>query len=288
MSQGEMQRTFSESDIDSLRPAMKVGLLATANEEGLPHITFLSSLQAASSSRLTFGQFIEGLAKHHVQSNPRVGFLIMTLQREMWRGTATFTGTARSGPELDAYNKVPMFRYNAYVGIHTVFSFDLVEHTGRERLPMGRVIAAAFATRVAGVFAPSATPCLALNPWTRRLLSGMGNLKFAAYVGTDGFPRIFPLIQAQPCMGDRIIFSTTAFTREIAAIPAGAPFAVFGMTLKMENVLIRGAYQGAKRFGCLRCGVLQTDWIYNSMPPLPGRIYPPAELAPARFLHCPP
>ena len=89
--------TFSEQEIESLRPAMKVGLLATVNEDGLPHITLLSSLQAASSTRLTFGQFIEGRGKCHVRNNPRVGFLVMTLQRDMWRGRALFTGTTQGG-----------------------------------------------------------------------------------------------------------------------------------------------------------------------------------------------
>jgi len=282
MSQERTRSVFTEEDIESLRPAMKIGLLATVNDEGLPHVTLLSSLQAASPTRLTFGQFIEGLGKSHVRSNPRVGFLVMTLHREMWRGTAVFTGTARNGPELDAYNQVPMFRYNAYFGIHTVYSFDLVQHGGREPLPMGRVVAAALATKTAALFAGPARGDVALNRWTRDLLNGMGNLKFAAFVDAQGFPRIVPVIQAQCCPGDRIIFSTAAFSDELSAIPAGTALAVFGMTLKMEDVLVRGIFQGTRRIGPFRCGLLDADWVYNSMPPVPGRIYPPAELTPVK------
>ncbi len=110
MSQRVKVSVFTDQDIESLRPAMKIGLLATVNHQGLPHLTLLSSLQAASARRLTFGQFVEGLSKDYVRKNPRTGFLVMTLQREMWRGTATFTGTTRGGPEMDAYNQEPMFR----------------------------------------------------------------------------------------------------------------------------------------------------------------------------------
>ena len=271
--------TFSEQEIESLRPAMKVGLLATVNEDGLPHITLLSSLQAASSTRLTFGQFIEGRGKCHVRNNPRVGFLVMTLQRDMWRGRALFTGTTQAGPELDEYNKVPMFRYNAYVGIHTVFSFDLVQHGGREHLPMGRIVTAALATKAASLFGRSRQSSPAFSGGTGQLMSGMGNLKFAAWVHQDGFPRIVPVIQAQPCPGDVVAFSTQAFTDELEEIPAGASLAVFCLSLKMEDVLVRGPYQGARRFGGVRCGVAQVSWVYNPMPPIPGQIYPPTELA---------
>jgi len=270
--------TFSEQEIESLRPAMKVGLLATVNEEGLPHLTLLSSLQAASPARLTFGQFIEGRGKCNLKNNPRVGFLVMTLAREMWRGRALFTGTTRRGPELEEYNRVPMFRYNAYVGIHTVFTFDLVQHGGKEHLPMGRVIVAALATRAASLLERSRQSSPALSGVTGRLMRGMGNLKFAAWVHADGFPRIVPVIQAQPCPGDRIAFSIRAFEDEIKEIPAGTPLAVFGMSLKMEDVLVRGPYQGTRRLGGVRCGVVQVRWVYNPMPPVPGQIYPPTEL----------
>jgi len=277
----ETARTaFSREDIESLRPAMKIGLLATIDDEGLPHVTLLSSLQAASATTLTFGQFIEGRGKNHLKKNARVGFLVMTLARQMWRGTAVFTGTLRSGPELDTYNQVPMFRYNAYFGIHTVFTFDLVQHGGREPLPTARIASAALATRAAAILSGSRSPNTALNPWTESLMNGMGNLKFAAFVGPDGFPRIVPIIQAACWPADRIIFSTRAFTKDLAGIPADVSMAVFGMTLKMEDVLLRGTYRGISRLGGFRCAYVDVDWVYNPMPPVPGVIYPPTPLSP--------
>ena len=270
MSTGHQLSTFSEQDIASLRPEMKVGLLATINHEGLPHITLLSSLQAVSPTRLTFGQFIEGLSKSFVRENPRTGFLVMTLQREVWRGKARFSHTAQRGPEFDDYNRVPMFRYNAYLGIHTVYYLDLVEQGGREGLPMGSIVSAALATSAARLFSRHAGGENALNPWTRRLFNGMGNPKFISWLGTDGYPRIVPVFQAQAAAAGRIIFSIRAYGDELEAIPRGAPVAAFGMTLSMEDVLARGTFRGIRRIGPSRCGILDVDWVYNPMPPLPG------------------
>jgi hypothetical protein len=273
---------FSDSDIESLRPAMKIGMLATVNPDGLPHLTLLSSLRAATSTRLTFGQFTEGLSKANVRASPKVGFLAMTLKRELWRGTASFTHTEKSGPEYDEYNNEPMFRYNAYFGIHTVYSLDLVSHSGREGLPMGRIVAASIATAVARAGLGSARNCRALNPWTRALLSAMGNLKFAAWVAADGYPRVIPILQAQTAARDRILFSVRAYREELEEIPAGAPLAVFGMKLSMEDVLVSGVYKGIRRVCGIACGVADIDWAYNPMPPVPGQIYPAVPLTPVR------
>ncbi len=283
MTRNTEHTTFSEKDIESLRPAMKIGLLATVNERGLPHVTLLSSLQASSSTGLTFGQFIEGRGKVNVKKNPRVGFLVMTLQRELWRGRAIFKETTRSGPELDEYNRVPMFRYNAYLGIHTVFRFDLVGHGGKESLPMGSIVRSSLATKLASLIALSGhrQPSRALTGGTRKLMQGMGNLKFAAWVDEEGFPRIVPVIQAQP-WGDSMILGTSAFKDDLAGILPGSPLAIFGMSLKMEDVLVRGVFQGTRRIGGIRCAVVQIDWVYNSMPPIPGRIYPAPPLEPVR------
>src|SRR4030066_517542 len=95
--------SFSEADIHSTQPALKVGLLATVTPEGLPHITLLSSLMACSPTQLSFGQFTEGTSKKNILSNPKTGFLIMSLDQNLWRGTARFTHSTRQGREYDFY-----------------------------------------------------------------------------------------------------------------------------------------------------------------------------------------
>src|SRR5512140_3531282 len=133
------RETFSAEDIQRTQPALKVGLLATVTPEGYPHITLLSSLMACGPSQMCFGQFTEGMSKKHILENPKTGFMIMGLDKHLWRGTATYTHSAKEGQEYEYYNNVPMFRYNAYFGIHTVYYLDLVSQTGRLPLPMNQI-----------------------------------------------------------------------------------------------------------------------------------------------------
>jgi len=274
------QTTFSAEDIQSLLPAMKIGLLATLNPQGLPHITLLSSIIASGPRQLAFGQFIEGQSKKHILTQPKVGFLVMSLDRRLWRGKAAYTHSARAGKEYDYYNNIPMFRYNAYFGVHTVYYFDLLSQTGRQALPMNRIILAALQSLLARTLARRPGGPAVLNPWTRGFLNKLDNLKFLAYVGADGYPALIPAIQAQSLDAGHVVFSTSVYQDELEAIPAGSSLAVMGMALTMEDVLVRGTYQGLRRVGGVRCGVVEVDWVYNSMPPVPGQVYPPQPIAP--------
>jgi Pyridoxamine 5'-phosphate oxidase len=272
--------TFSETDIQNTQPAMKVGLLATVSPEGLPHVTLISSLMACGPKQLCFGQFTEGMSKQHLQANPKVGFLIMSLDRNLWRGKAVFTHAMKSGAEYDYYNNVPMFRYNAYFGIHTVHYFDLVSQSGKTLLPMNQIILAAIQTMLARTSGHKSSLLTVMNDWTRHFLDKIDNLKFLSYVSADGFPVLIPAIQAQSLDSSHVLFSTSVYTDELKAIPTGAPLAVFGMALTMEDVLLRGKFLGIRRQVGVKAGLVEVDWVYNPMPPVAGQVFPPVELKP--------
>jgi hypothetical protein len=278
MTEPKLSNTFSEADIASTKPELKIGLLATITPQGLPHVTLISSLMACGPAQMSFGQFVEGTSKKNILTNPKTGFLIMSLDKDLWRGKATYTHSARDGAEYDHYNNVPMFRYNAYFGVHTVYYLDLVGQTGKSPLPMNRIIFAAVETMLARTLGRKPGQKTVLNTWTRGFVDKLDNLKFICYVGADGYPVIIPAIQTQSLDAQHVLFSTSVYAEELKAIPSGVPLAVFSMALTMEDVLLRGTYQGIRRVGGIKAGVVEVDWVYNPMPPTAGQIYPPVEL----------
>jgi hypothetical protein len=171
-----------------------------------------------------------------------------------------------------------MFRYNAYFGVHTVYYLSLIAHTGKSPLPMNRIIFAAVRTMLARKLGRKPGTQSVLNTWTRAFLDKIDNLKFLCYVDADGYPVLIPAIQTQSLDNQHVLFSTSVYADELAALPAGVPLAVFSMALTMEDVLLRGTYLGIRRVGGVRAGLVQVDWVYNPMPPVPGQIYPPVQL----------
>ena len=271
-------KAFAQEDLAAFEPEAKVGLLVTINTEGLPHLTLITSLQARDTETLLFGQFAEGRSKKHVTTSPQTGFLIMTLDRKLWRGKARWTHKRTDGPEYEIYNDIPMFRYNAYFGINTVHYLDLVETYGEEKLPMAKILPAAMTTRLAKGAAATPSDERILKPFAENLFNQLDALKFIAYVGEDGFPIIIPAIQCQASDSRRIVFSALPFYDELQAIQAGTCVAIMAINLKMQSVLVRGTFQGFHKYRFTTMGVLDIEWVYNSMPPSHGQIYPEVPL----------
>jgi len=272
-------KTFTEDEIKKLEPAEKIGLLATMNSEGIPHISLITSIQPLSADKLVFGEFSNGLSKWHVRNNPKTAFLMMTMDKALWRGKAIWKERKKEGPEYIMYNEKPMFRYNTYFGINTVHYLDLVECGGKESLPLIKIIASVLLTRLSGSVEKknSADP---LNALSLSFFNRMDSLKFIAYADKDGFPEIIPVIQCRAASTETVVFSPAAYSGEMKKIPEGAEVAVFAMTLDMESVLVRGKFSGYKRSRFITRGAVEIDWVYNSMPPVHGQIYPPVPLNP--------
>ena len=277
-----MKSYFTEQEMKKFEPAEKIGLVACVNPEGLPHISLITSIMAPKPDQLTLGQFCKGLSKQYIQQNSQIAFLIMTMDKKLWRGKARWTHLKNEGAEYERYNEIPMFRYNTYFGINTVHYLDLIETSGSQALPMPKIILSAMLTKLAKAAAATGLKDRILKPFAEDLFNQLGSLKFIAYVGPEGFPAIVPVIQCQAADSRRLAFSPIAFKDELKRIPKETPLAVFGLTMGMEDVLIRGTFRGYKRTIGLALGTIDIEWVYNSMPPAHGQIYPEVKLTPVR------
>ena len=266
---------LTDEAIRAFAPDAKIGLLATVDPAGLPHVSLITSLQAKDPRRLMFGQFSEGLSKRHVRTNPKVGFLVMNAARELWRGRARWTGATTSGEDYAAFNDRPMFRYNAYFGIHTVHYLDLVAVGDKEKLAVTALIAGSILTNLARRWARTDGRERILTPWAEAHLARLSTLKFLSYVGRDGYPVVVPAVPSRAADSRRLLFAPSLYRRELAVLQPGDTIALFAVNLRMESVLVRGAFAGYRRAAGARVGVLDIDWVYNSMPPKQGQIFPP-------------
>jgi hypothetical protein len=268
---------FTDHDITAFAPAEKIALLASVNPEGLPHITLITSMRAAGPSVLTLGEFCKGYGKTHIRQNPNTGFLIMTMDRRLWRGHARWTYSRQEGPEYESYNDLPMFRYNAYFGINTVHYLDLIDVAGPEPLPLGRILTGSLLTRLLRGSAATGEARQVLKPLGYSIFKRMDTLKFIAWITPDGWPTLVPVIQCQAADSNRLVFYREPCGSDLSTIPNGTPVAVYGLTMSMESVLARGRLGRDSRYSL---GVIDMNWVYNSMPPCHGQIYPEVPLEP--------
>jgi hypothetical protein len=270
--------SFNEQEMKTFEPAEKIGIVASINPQGLPHVSLITSIMAPKPDQITLGQFCLGLSKQHIQQNPHIAFLIMTMDKKMWRGRANWTHLKKEGPEYERYNEIPMFRYNTYFGINTVHYLDLIETSESQSLPMPQIVFSAMLTKLAKSAAKTGIAERILTPFAEKLFNQLDAMKFIAYIGPDDYPTIIPVIQCQAADSRMLTFSPLAFKEELSRIPPRTEVAVFGLTMGMEDVLVRGVFHGFKRFRFMKLGTVEIEWVYNSMPPGHGQIYPLVEL----------
>jgi hypothetical protein len=261
----ETQRFF---DTDN-----KVGLIAIEDDEGYPHITMVSTLGARNDKELMFGQFCEGLSKRFIQKRPKTGFLVLSMDKELWRGRAVWKGKTTTGTEFEKYNDKPLFRYNSYFGINTVHFMDLIDISEKSNLDMGAIIRGALATRIkrggAGGHANGA-----LNKLSHDMISGLSTLKFIATKDDEGYCTLTPIIQAAPSGNGRIVFTLNPYKEEIARMKPGQKAAIFAMQMDTVSVLTKGIFTGIQK----GLGVFDIEKVYNPLMPFPCYVYPREEL----------
>lgn len=272
---------FSQKDIEATAPLEKIALYATINPEGLPHITFVNSLMAVSPTELAFGQFVRGQSKWFMQQNPKTGFFILSPQvKQMWFGKALWKNKKDEGPELEKYKAMPMQRYNSYFPINRVHYLDLIETTGALHLPVFSIVKSIFCARLSNLKTPAGGHRRILNQYSESLFNKLASLKFIAFKGVDGFPKLIPVFGVLAADSARILFHLGPFRKELEELTDGMEAAVFTLSMKLESVLARGTFSGYRDVFGVRTGMLDINWVYNSMPPNAGQIYPEVKLEP--------
>ena len=192
--------------------------------------------------------------------------------------TSLWTHEIKEGEDYELFNNLSMFRYNAYFGIHTVHYLDLVMNCGKEKLPLAKIFYASILTKLAKKKNENNEEAEILKPWGLRMFNRLDALCFLCFIKEDGFPWIIPLIQCGTAGSGRLVFSPKAYNNELGLISKDRAVCVFSLTFQMESILVRGRFAGFEKFRNVKLGMIDIDWVYNSMPPVQGQVYPFNEL----------
>ena len=94
---------------------------------------------------------------------------------------------------------------------------------------------------------------------------------------------IIPCFQLRAPDRSKLIFPYSQFEEDLEKLEIGAhvsTFAVIADEIELINMVIQGTFSGTKKFGGVKCGIIEIDEVYNSMPPLTGVIYPKLKTRP--------
>ena len=257
----------------------KFAVIAGVSPEGYPHISLINSIMAQGPDKLTMGEFTGGRIKEYLELNKKFAFFIQTIaDKKMYRGKAVWTHKKEEGKELDDYKNTPLHRYNAYFPIHTVHFMDLVALSPPEKLSIVATGLSVLMTMMTKGMARLKGKDRILNHYSEAICNTPVGLKYLSYIGEDGFPVIIPILQCQAADSGKLVFSPGVFRKELMLISRGTLVAVYAANMSFESVLMRGTFNGIRRYRGIRLGTVDIEWVYNSMPPNTGQIFPEVEL----------
>jgi hypothetical protein len=242
----------------------------------------ISSNRIINKNQIVWGSFTEGLSKKYVKKNPKQGILYMTAEMpfKFVQVKADFKYTTKEGEDLEHFNKSDLMRYFTYVRVHTAYYNEIVKTTRIRDLPLFGIVMGIIKDILGKGGAKTKLDEKRLNVIGYNLFKAPIAVRAIAYVDSDGYPIIIPCIQLQAADHNRLVFPPSVLKDDLLNIPVNSKVAVFGMNFDFANQLVKGTYSGIKRIRGIKFGVIDIEEIYNSAPPVVGKIYPEVETIP--------
>lgn len=272
---------LSEEIIKFTQPEVMVKLISTIDPRNWPHLTLISSNRAISEDQIVWGEFTKGLSKEYVQKNPKQGLFYMTAETpfKFIQVKANFSHTETEGEDMEYFNKSDFMRYFTYVTIYKVYYNNIVAATPIRELPFGGI-----SRKITKEIIKSAKTELGekkLNIIGYKLFTNPIGIRALSYIDpSDGYPIIIPHLQLQAVDHNRLYFPLTALKEDLLKIPVNSKVAVFAANFDMASQVVKGTFTGLYNVGETEYGLIEIEEVYNSSPPLTGRIYPDLETRP--------
>jgi hypothetical protein len=277
---------FTKDGRELTLPEIGLKLIATVDPRGWPHLTMISFNIAKTQQQVVWGQFTEGLSKKYVTQTKKQGMFFMTAKPpfKFIQAKVEFDYLLHSGEDCENFSRGKMLRYMTYTNVHTCFYNKVIGSTEIRNLPLSGIIKGFIAAKLGlgGVKSKQAEE--KLNDFGFEIHNQMTSAKAIAYIDTtDGFPIIIPCFQMRAPDKNKLAFPFAQFKEDLEKIPIGSHVATYctvSDNLELMNLMINGRLTEVKKVKGIKWGIIEIDEIYNSMPPLPGVIYPAIEVRP--------
>ncbi|TFG22264.1 MAG: hypothetical protein EU532_14555 [Promethearchaeota archaeon] len=170
-------------------------------------------------------------------------------------------------------------RYFTYVNVYKVYYNKVNAVTPIRNLPFGGI-----PKKVVREIKKSAATGLderRLNVIGYKLFTNPIGIRAIAYIDpSDGYPIIIPHLQLEAVDHNRLYFPVTSLKEDLLQIPKNSKVATFAANFDMANQIVKGTYTGTQQAGDIEYGLIEIEEIYNSSPPITGKIYPVIETRP--------
>ena len=264
--------------MEALSHEMTPKFLATRSADGMPNVVPCTSLmpagEGAPQDRLILGNFLLRKSVANLDSDPRVGILVVTTDLEGWVLQGDFVEWQRAGPYVDRLNNTDLLRYNAYTGIRNAGVIEVTSAVFAFRLSKLRVLVdyvLARAARGSVQRESQREKATAMPQVVQEKFTPMTAVRVLAHLDGAGYPLVAPVLSLQPA-GDRaLVCAPGPAAGLLSAIAPGAPVAANLLTLDIVSFQAKGRWLGTRQLLGSPVGGMSVEAVYAGGPPIPGR-----------------
>lgn len=261
--------------LQALREEMVPKFLATRSADGIPNVVPCTSLMPAGDveDRLIFGNFLLRKSVGNLDSDPRVGIMVVTPDLEGWVLQGEFLGWQRTGPYVDALMNTNLLRYNAYTGVRNAGIIQVRAVRRAFRISRPRVLGEYLLARLSGPLWGADRDGRGLAPMPLPVWRGfqaLTALRVLAFLDDEGVPLTAPVLSLQP-VGARVLAGACGLAADwLVGLPAGTPVATSLLTLDIVSFQAKGRWLGVRRVLGQPVGGMTVTEVYAGGPPIPG------------------
>ena len=274
---------LTEEQYEFMQTPLMVKMVGTIDDKGWPHITFIANNRACSKTQVVFGEFMYGKSKQYIQDRPKHAYMFMglSLPFTLLQIKADFSNTSKKGKEIDKFNVDEGMRYSTTMNVFRVFYSNIREVSPMKKISLLKVLGSGISNGITKGSLKTDSQEVKFNTYGKLIFNSVMNPKFLAYIDPkDGYPVILPCFQAFPPDNTQLAFRMNQFEDQLNQIPVGSKIAIYGLTMEFIAQEARGTYLGAEKYRGYTMGRMNIEEIYNSGPPMPGRIYPTLDILP--------
>ena len=279
--------------VKALSDEMTPKFLATRSADGIPNVVPCTSLMPAGDvvrlrslqveDRLIFGNFLLRKSVRNLDSDPRVGILVITTDLEGWVLQGDFVEWQRTGAYVDRLNNTDLLRYNAYTGVRNAGIIQVREVLRHFRFSKLRVLADYLLARAAArPITPPSHPEAGGSPFlpkeavtmplaVRKKFSPVTAVRVLAFLDGKGYPLVAPVLSLQPAGESALVCAEGLSADMLEPLAAGDPVAASLLTLDVVSFQAKGRWLGSRRLLGAPLGAMSVTAVYAGGPPIPGR-----------------
>ena len=296
--------------LPALAGEMTPKFLATRSADGHPNVVPVTSIMPAGDvpDRLIFGNFLLRKSIANLDTDPRVGILVITTDLEGWMLQGDFQGWQRAGAYVDQIMNTALLRYNAYTGIRNAGIIQVRAVQRQVCLSRLRVLTDYAVARLAARLGSKPAGATPLPPVVRQHFRPMMAVRALAFLddtqymekvaqsgsatrvsgwspsqawqtaeehkfppADTGYPVVVPALSLQPAAEDTLVCAEGLVADLLAPLPADAPVAASLLTLDVVSFQAKGRWLGSRRLLGQPVGAMAVTAVYAGGPPIPGR-----------------